>query len=82
MSIDPMIPQQHVRNKAPSATSVRAPSKRQARSGVAAANGGFDPGRIGGEAASWVQGLSALPDMLLANIIVGLYCVFFETGGL
>lgn len=24
---------------------------------------------------SWVQGRSALPDMLLANIIVGQYCV-------
>lgn len=52
------------------------------RKRFAAAAGGFGPGGTSGAAASWVQGRSALPDMLLANIIVGLYCVCCETGGL
>jgi hypothetical protein len=80
MASDTALPQARLPHKAPSATPDRAPSERLARAGVAAAIGGFDPGRIGGEAASWVQGRSALPDMLLANIIVGLYYVSSTRG--
>ena len=57
------------------ATSDRAPTTRLARAGVAAAGGGFGPAGTGGVAASWVQGRNALPDVLLANTIVGQYCV-------
>ncbi|MHA3915205.1 hypothetical protein [Halovulum sp. GXIMD14793] len=62
------------------ATSDRAPTKRLARAGVAAANGGFDPEWIGGKAAGWVQGRSVLPDELFINSIVGQYCVSSHWG--
>ncbi len=62
------------------ATSDRAPTKRLARTGVAAAKGGFDPERIGGKAAGWVQGRSVLPDELFINSIVGQYCVSSRWG--
>lgn len=81
MSIDPLIPPQ-ARYRAASATPDRAPLTRLARVGVVAAAGGFGPSGTGGVAAGWVQGRSALPDMLLANIIVGLYCVCHATVGL
>lgn len=62
------------------ATADRAPNTRLARAGVAAANGGFDPERIGGNAACWVQGRSVLPDELFINSIVGQYCVSSHWG--
>ncbi|ATG47650.1 hypothetical protein CEW89_08725 [Celeribacter ethanolicus] len=52
------------------------------RKRFAAATGGFGPDGTGGAAVSWVQGRSALPDMLLANIIVGQYCVCHVPVGL
>lgn len=58
------------------------PSQGWRRKMCAAAIGGFGPGGTGGAAAGWVQGRSALPDMLLANIIVGQYCVCHATVGL
>lgn len=62
------------------ATPSRAPNTRLARDGVAATNGGFDPERIGGKAAGWVQGRSVLPDELFINSIVGQYCVSSHRG--
>ena len=62
------------------ATLDRAPNTRLARAGVAVAKGGFGPLGTGGAAASWVQGRSVLSDVLLANTIVGQYCVALSQG--
>ena len=64
----------------PSAIPSCVPIMRLAQDGIAAATCGFDPARIGGAAAGWVQGRSALPDELFINSIVGLYYVSATRG--
>jgi hypothetical protein len=66
--------------KAAVAASDRAPTRRLARTGGAAAAGGFGPTGTGG-AAAWRGSGVQRPDRHVAcNIIVGPYCVSFQTG--
>lgn len=62
------------------ATSDRAPTTRLARAGVAAAEGGFGPGGTGGTAAWRGSGVQRPDRHVACNIIVGPYCVSFQTG--
>ena len=56
------------------------PTKRLVWHGIAVACGGFDPARIGG-AAAWLGAGAQRPARHVAcNIIVGPYCVSFQTG--
>ena len=73
MSIEPMTQPPLVCCRVPFATPDRAPSRRLARAGVAAAIGGFDPSGIGGSAASRGAGVQRPVRHVACNIIVGLY---------
>lgn len=75
----PRVPCSH--NATP-ATSDRAPTKRLARAGVAAAGGGSGPNGTGGVAAWRGSGVQRPDRHVACNIIVGPYCVSFKTGGL
>lgn len=74
-----MVPVSH---KAHFATPDRAPTTRLARAGVAAAVGGFVPIGNGGTAAWRGRGAQRPGRHVACNIIVGPYCVSFQTGGL
>jgi len=62
------------------ATSDRAPITRLARVGVAAAERGFGPVGTGGLAAWRGSGVQRPDRHVACNIIVGPYCVSFQTG--
>ena len=62
------------------ATPDRAPTKRLARAGVVAAEGGFGPRRTGGVAALPGSGVQRPDRHVACNIIVGLYCVSSQSG--
>jgi len=82
MTLDTSLALVPISHEAPFATTDRAPTKRLARAGVAAATGGFGPVGTGG-AAAWLGSGAQRPDRHVAcNIIVGPYCVSFQTGGL
>lgn len=82
MTLDAPLPQVPLSHEAPFATSDRAPTTWLARAGVAAAAGGFGHGGTGG-AAAWRGSGAQRPDRRVAcNVIVGPYCVSFQTGGL
>lgn len=72
----------HSQNSDPSATLGRAPINRLARARVAATRGGFDPKRIGGATAWLGTGAQRPVRHVACNIIVGPYCVSFQTRGL
>lgn len=59
----------------PSAILTSAPYTGLALGGIAAANGGFVPGRSGGAAAGRGRGAQRLRRHVACNIIVGPYCV-------
>jgi len=82
MTLNAPLPQVPLTHEAPFATSDRAPTTRLARAGVAAAAGGFGPGGTGG-AAAWRGSGGQRPGRHVAcNIIVGPYCVSYQTRGL
>lgn len=66
-------------HRKPFATSDRAPTTRLARAVVAAAKGGFGPNGTGGTAAWRGSGVQRPDRHVACNIIVGPYCVSFQT---
>lgn len=82
MTLDTSLAPVPISHEAPFATTDRAPTTRLAWAGVAAAAGGFGPVGTGGVAAWRGSGVQRPDRHVACNIIVGPYCVSFQTGGL
>lgn len=82
MTLDTSLARVPLSHEAPFTTSTRAPTTRLVRVEVAAAAGGFGPVGTGGAAAWLGSGVQRPRRHVACNIIVGPYCVSFQTGGL